>query len=135
MKKRAAMKAFNILASIGIIATLFLGFYLFVGTQQTQEVKKITADIGHLDSSSQLLTILRTPIGEKTLADELAEGRNDEFISKIKKVFGEDTNYKITVDGRSSSSKKEPARIIAELNTELPKYPSGTAKLSVEVGE
>ena len=134
MKKAVAMPAFNILASIGIIATLFLGFYLMVGREGFQEAFKVKADIEQLDSSSQLLTILRTPIGEKTIADKLAEDSTEEFIKKLKIVFGDDIKYRISLPTKSVKSDPEPSIIIAKLDTIIPTYAGGTKKLVVEVG-
>ena len=133
--KAEAMWAFNILASIGIIATLFLGFYLMVGTQSIKEAQKVKADIEQLDSSSQLLTILRVPVGEKTIADELAKGSTAEFIKKLKIVFGGDVKYRIYLDDLDNPIiDKNPSKITAKLKTSIPTYEGKTKKLLVEVG-
>ena len=131
--KKAVMQAFNILASIGIIATLFLGFYLYVGLTGTKEVKTIKADMTHLESSSQILTILRTPYKDYTIADDLAQGNSVVFIKKIKIVFGDDVKYRILLDAKKYTGTREPITITASLNTTLPKYQGNAKTLFVEI--
>ena len=134
INKKAAMKALNILASIGIIATLFLGFFLALSQSQLKEVKKVQANLDHLESSNQLLTILRTPVGKLTVADQLAKGDTMQFVNNLKLVFGDDIKYKVVIDNTILPS-QHPRNVIAKLNTTLPLHPSGLKSFLVEVGK
>jgi len=133
-KKAMVMWAFNVLAATGIIALLFIGFFLVLNTDQVKEVQKIKADITQLDRSGQILTILRTPYDDKTIADDLAKGNSGVFKEKLKLVFGDDIRYKILLDKETFKTTPAPFEITAKLDTKLPIYEGGTKKLYVEVG-
>jgi hypothetical protein len=115
-KKAIGGRALNILVSIGIIALLIYGFYAYYGLRGSSIESKISATMKGLEQSSDIVSLLRTPVSAgKNIADLIAQGDESSAAAKIKEtitdVFGASTNYQFFVDDKIiAESKNAPKK-------------------------
>ena len=128
-KKAIGGRALNILVSIGIIALLIYGFYAYYGLRGSSLESRISATTKGLEQSSDLLSLLRTPVSPgKNIADLIAQGDESEAASKINQtlnsVFGASTNYQFFVDDNDeplAESKNKPKKTSVQ-EAAIPNY-------------
>lgn len=111
MNKKAAMWAFNFLASVGIIAITLFGFFLLMNYLGPGDITGVRASVVDARTGSQLINLFRIPVKEKVAADIVndiwsvqAIGHEpylvdcNDFGRALTDFYGRDVNYSLSLD-------------------------------------
>ena len=103
--KKGLMRALNLLISILGIAFLFFIFFKYSVLPSDRVRINIQEETNRINDDILLLNYLRTPTGDQTIADLIVKSYQDknydqlkeETDSIFKKVYGEDTIWRLTI--------------------------------------
>lgn len=125
-RRGIAGRAFTLLAAVGVIALLILGFILATSAFLTKQAFDIKEELNGLDTSGQLRLLLAT------LADDLEKGDCSRVALFAHDAYGPTTTAVIYRDNRllCGASIEKPD---AALTTVLPRPDGSIAEFRVEV--
>lgn len=136
-KKAVGIWALNLLVSIGLIALLIYGFYAYYGLRGSSVESKISATTKGLEQSTDLVSLLRTPVSTgKNIADLIAQGEDDAAALKIKQtietVFGASAKYQLSVDDKPIAQSANAPNAASAQEAAIPTY-TGDKLLQVKL--